>query len=565
MSFVARLSLLFLLLAVILLAVGLRVWQTTDRFLGNNNWVAHTYEVKERTATVLARLGTLQADAAAFAVTGESLRLSRVGGQVQLLESDLKSLVQLVHDNPAQTQRVGDFAKVVLAQRDAAVAAVESRRQTGNTPVALPGLALNQVSTMAGIILDEEDTLLIERRVDSERSATQTKILTGSAILLSLFFLALTFWLMRQSHLHNDSSRDSLRTANAQLADALAETQRVGESMQKLGQFNEMLQSCHSLDEVREGIRSAMTGLLPDLGGHLALINPSQNLTAVGAHWGRHGLIVESIFPPEDCWALRRGHAYPQAGIASAFTCKHVHWPNPDMPEAAYLCVPLAAQGEMIGVLTFDGERPPTPSERRVALAASEQLALALANLRLQDTLRTQSIRDPLTGLFNRRYLEVSLERELLRAARRALPLSVLMLDVDDFKRFNDTHGHEAGDTLLSRFAEVLKRTTRPEDIACRYGGEEFTVVMQEADEKIAVHRAEQVRMAIAEMSVEHRREQLPHVTVSIGYAVYPRDGSTQEDLLRRADAGLYLAKRSGRNRVASAREEPVPDLVERS
>lgn len=176
-----------------------------------------------------------------------------------------------------------------------------------------------------------------------------------------------------------------------------------------------------------------------------------------------------------------------------------------------------------------------------------------MANLRLQETLRTQSVRDPLTGLFNRRYLEVSLERELLRASRRALPLAALMLDIDHFKRFNDSYGHDAGDALLAQFADVLKRTVRSEDIACRYGGEEFTVVLLEADALAAAQRAEAIRAAVAEMSVVHQQQQLPHVTVSVGVALFPRDARGPEDLLRRADAALYAAKRAGRDRVASA------------
>ena len=236
-----------------------------------------------------------------------------------------------------------------------------------------------------------------------------------------------------------------------------------------------------------------------------------------------------------------------------------MQWPNPDFPDSSYFCIPLTAQGEVIGVLTIDGMRAIDPLERRLGIAASEQLALSLANIRLQDTLRTQSVRDPLTGLFNRRYLEVSYERELLRATRRSLPLSVLMLDIDHFKRFNDSHGHDAGDALLAQFAEVLKRSIRNEDFACRYGGEEFTVVLHETDEDAARERAESIRIATSEMSVAHRHVQLEHVTVSIGYAVFPRDGRTADELLRRADAALYAAKRSGRNRVASALDNLAP------
>ncbi|HSE12330.1 MAG TPA: diguanylate cyclase [Rudaea sp.] len=551
-TFVARVSLLVIGLAAILLAVGVGVWNSTSRFVLDNEWVAHTYEVENAVSAVLAQLGTLQADAVTYAATGDQANLARFSGQQPLLEADLTKLTRLVRDNPSQIEHVRDFAAAVRELRDAATEAVEARRTSGRMPAQMPNLGLNGVRGMSRVVLDQEDDLLVERRLASDRTATMTRMLTGAAVALSLCFLAFTFWLVRTVHLRSVHSQDSLRASNAQLADALAETRRISESMHKLTQLGELLQSCRSLDEVREGLGGALGDLLPGLGGRLALINPSQNLAAIGAHWGRHSLLAESVFAPEDCWALRRGQAYPLAGTSSSFVCRHVQLPNPDLPEAGYLCVPLTAQGEMIGVLTFDGDHAPTLGERRVALAAAEQLALALANLRLQDTLRTQSIRDPLTGLFNRRYLEVSLERELLRAARRSSALAVLMLDIDHFKRFNDSHGHEAGDALLAQFAEVLKRSSRGEDIACRYGGEEFTVLLLDSDAAATAQRAEQIRASVAEISAVHRNQQLPHVTVSIGWSVFPRDGRASEDLMRRADAALYQAKKAGRDRVVS-------------
>jgi diguanylate cyclase (GGDEF)-like protein len=546
---------LFLGLVAILGAVGFGIWRTTERFVANSNLVTRSYEVEGQVSEVLARLGNLQADALGYAATGDPLRLARFVGQEPLLQSELKSLIDLVQDNPAQTQRVADFVHSVQLQRDTAAASVESRRTSGSVPVQLADIGISSVRGMSRIVLDAEDDLLRQRRVDTERTSTLAQVLTGIAITLCLAFLAVAYALMVTAMQRNAHSHDELRTANAHLGTALAETRQIGDSMHKLSQLGEMLQACRDLDEVRAGLGGALGDLLPGLGGRLALMNPSQNLVAIGAHWGRHALLAESIFAPEDCWALRRGQAYPLAGTNTGFVCRHVHWPSSEHPDAGYLCVPLSAQGEVIGVLTFDGERMPTTVERRLALATGEQLALALANLRLQETLRTQSIRDPLTGLFNRRYLEVSLERELLRATRRKQSLAVLMLDIDHFKRFNDTHGHDAGDVVLSKVAEVLKHGIRNEDIACRYGGEEFTIVLLEADAHNAARRAEQIRAAVADMSIEHRREQLPHVTTSIGCALFPHDGRDAETLLRRADGALYRAKKLGRDRAVMAEE----------
>ncbi|MBS0486681.1 MAG: diguanylate cyclase [Proteobacteria bacterium] len=552
-AFFARLSVLFAITATLLLTLTLFIWHTLDRLVAENEWVTHTYEVMERTEAVISRLRAMQADAIAYAATGDVARRGEFEDMAPLLDAELNALADLVRDNPVQARRMADFTASIRQEQSESLQLVQDRRKSGSRPAEMPDIGLAKIRGLSGGILAEENRLLNERNQDSARSALITRSIAAVALMVSLLALALAYWLVLRSHRVEQAARAGLNDANMRLNQSLADARDMSETMSKLATFGELLHGCQTLDEVREGIGKSLGGLLPQLGGRMALINPSQNLAAIGAHWGRHGLLAESVFAPEDCWALRRGQAYPLAGTTPSFSCKHVQWPNPDSPDASYLCVPLAAHNEMIGVLTFDGERAPTADERRIALAAAEQLSLALANLRLKETLRTQSIRDPLTGLFNRRYLEVSLERELQRSARRSQTLAVLMLDIDHFKRFNDSHGHEAGDALLAQFAEVLKRAARSEDIACRYGGEEFTVILLEADGATAQRRAETIRQATTDMSVTYRQQQLPHVTVSIGVAVYPRDAQTPADLLRRADTALYLAKAAGRNRVASA------------
>lgn len=555
-AFFTRLSVLFAITATLLLTLTLFIWHTLDRLVAENEWVTHTYEVMERTEAVISRLRAMQADAIAYAATGDVARRGEFEDMAPLLDAELNALADLVRDNPVQVRRMADFTASVREEQAESLRMVQDRRKSGSRPAEMPDIGVAKIRGLSGGILAEENRLLNERNLDSARSALITRSIAAAALLVSLLALALAYWLVLRSYRVEQAARAGLNDANLRLNQSLADARDMSETMSKLATFGELLHGCQTLDEVREGIGKSLGGLLPQLGGRMALINPSQNLASIGAHWGRHGLLAESVFAPEDCWALRRGQAYPLAGTAPSFSCKHVHWPNPDSPGAGYLCVPLAAHNEMIGVLTFDGERAPTADERPIALAAAEQLSLALANLRLKETLRTQSIRDPLTGLFNRRYLEVSLERELQRSARRSQTLAVLMLDIDHFKRFNDSHGHEAGDALLAQFAEVLKRAARSEDIACRYGGEEFTVILLEADAATAQRRAETIRQATADMSVTYRQQQLPHVTVSIGVAVYPRDAQTPADLLRRADTALYLAKAAGRNRVASSESD---------
>jgi diguanylate cyclase (GGDEF)-like protein len=189
----------------------------------------------------------------------------------------------------------------------------------------------------------------------------------------------------------------------------------------------------------------------------------------------------------------------------------------------------------------------------RQATVVGERISLALANLRLREVLRGQSIRDPLTGLFNRRFMEESLERELRRAIRGKQQVALLMLDIDHFKRFNDTFGHQAGDALLRALGNLLKESTRGQDVVCRYGGEEFAFVLAGASLDAARKRAELLREEIKQLNVRHGGQLLGAVTLSVGIAVFPDNGDSAEHLLKAADDALYRAKEQGRDRIISA------------
>lgn len=180
---------------------------------------------------------------------------------------------------------------------------------------------------------------------------------------------------------------------------------------------------------------------------------------------------------------------------------------------------------------------------------ASEQIGLAIANLDLRDRLRRMSIRDPLTNLYNRRYMEETLDRELERARRTGDEVGVVQLDIDRFKSFNDTHGHEAGDVVLQAIAEVLQTSVRNDDVACRYGGEELTLILPGVSLDAAEERAQSLLDRFRELVIPYRGSVLPAPTASMGVAVFPLHGTTPDALLRLADNALYLAKGAGRDR----------------
>jgi diguanylate cyclase (GGDEF)-like protein len=221
--------------------------------------------------------------------------------------------------------------------------------------------------------------------------------------------------------------------------------------------------------------------------------------------------------------------------------------------EFASACIPLSTPGDKLGWLYLSSSGLGPMPKLRVAVAAGDHLALALANLKLRESLRDLSVRDPLTGLFNRRYLSESLGRELTRCARRGLPLAVLAFDLDHFKAFNDNYGHAAGDAILRGFARVVQSLSRNEDIACRQGGEEFLLILPEMDRLVALRRAAEVMRQLALMEVQHEGRTLPKLTTSIGLAVFPEHGDKPSQLLAAADGALYEAKTRGRNRVETA------------
>jgi diguanylate cyclase (GGDEF)-like protein len=192
--------------------------------------------------------------------------------------------------------------------------------------------------------------------------------------------------------------------------------------------------------------------------------------------------------------------------------------------------------------------------------AIAGEVGLALANLRLRDSLRQQSIRDPLTNLFNRRYMEESFDRELQRAERKGTPIGVLVIDVDHFKDFNDSFGHDAGDALLCELGAALKGSVRGEDIACRYGGEEFVVILPDADTADSLQRAEALRSKAKGLVVHHAERSLRTVTLSIGVACYPEHGGDARTLIQVADRALYRAKSAGRDRVVLAATTHLAD-----
>ncbi len=351
--------------------------------------------------------------------------------------------------------------------------------------------------------------------------------------------------------------REATRRLNATIDEMAHRTKDIT----SLSELADLLHSCHNVSEAYDVVTRFMPMLLPEMSGALYIIDDSgANLQAVG-RWGSQPPKA-TVFLPEDCVAVRRGLAYTSKAKESVLFCRHLPEEKPDMS----FCMPLAAQGETFGLLHFqvnsaaginaDGKTEIGAFIRQdFSETIAKQVSMALANLRSREQLQNQSIRDPLTGLFNRRYMEESFERELHRAARSKVPMvSFMMIDIDHFKKINDIFGHDAGDMVLRELSHILLKNSRKEDIACRFGGEEFVLCLPGASQEIAEKRATDIGESLSRLSLRYEGADMGVITVSAGISVYPELGETPTELMKKADQALYQAKESGRNRVVVAR-----------
>ena len=357
---------------------------------------------------------------------------------------------------------------------------------------------------------------------------------------------------LQEEMLEKDFARNELDQQNERMVDELKQRSQRATMLAKMG---ELLQSCISREEVFAVALGHAPKIFPAVPGAVAMLDSARNLAEVTGSWSECP-IPTPVFERSSCWALRTGHPHLVLAGDPTAPCEHA-----GRLKNTYLCIPILAQGETLGVVHFQAtEENPNldPSELSFKTTFAGQVGLSIANIKLREALRTQSIRDALTGLYNRRYLEETLDREVRRAARGAQSLGLLMIDLDHFKKFNDTYGHDAGDAILRETGQFLAKGIRAEDFVCRFGGEEFVVILPTGSVEVAQARGERLRAKMREMNITHQGRSLGMVTISVGVAAFPQHGTSPKELMAAADAALYEAKRRGRDQVvvATVKEE---------
>jgi diguanylate cyclase (GGDEF)-like protein len=339
---------------------------------------------------------------------------------------------------------------------------------------------------------------------------------------------------------------EKLSVSNTKLLNAYKTQEKHEHKIIVINKMNDMLQACQEVKEAFAVIQITAKELFTELSGGLFILNPGNNELEIAAHWGDENTL-QAGFSASACWALRKGREYHLNHPAANLNCHHF-----SSPPHASVCLPLSIQTQGMGLLVFYSmqEQALTSEQLQLANTFSEVIQLSLTNIKLRETLYEQSIQDPLTGLYNRRYLDETLARDLQRAKREHKPLCVAMLDLDNFKEFNDHYGHDAGDEVLKYVSTILLNHFRGTDMSCRYGGEEFLLVMINMNMSSSLLKLEQIKNIIKNGEIHFRENILPPITVSIGVAEAPRQGMTVREIIHAADMALYSAKQAGKDRI---------------
>lgn len=511
---------------------------------------------------VLLSIVDAQTGSRGYVITGNPGFLEPYYNAVMRFDDQLKKLQSLAKRQKTVAQDYNELGQqcthalqhheevIAIRQAQGAEAAM-ARVASGEGKRRMDGIR-SSIADLRGLETDKLDQLKLENdKIFRYTTAALLGLTVVDFILFVVAFVMLyrTLKASRQTEheiarLHEESVRNN---------DLLELQNRQKNTQARLA---DVLQSVLTPDEAYRAIERYCEHLFLGHPGMFFVRSNSKDYFELKGSW--NGGVGSEGFEPSDCWAARNNHIYRYNKQQDDLPCLHVAHTGREV--AGSVCLPISSTDEMIGILTLAGPMasdgqplPVAPEMEKLAVEVVNQIGLAITNLRLRDSLRRSSIIDALTGLFNRRYLDETLVREFARAERADQPIGVIMLDIDHFKVFNDAYGHDAGDNVLKVLGPLLKHACRASDIACRFGGEEFIVILPQADLEATLERAEAIRAEAKKLRLTYGGAELPSVTVSLGVAVFPDHGIHPDQVVRAADNALYRAKKAGRDRVEVA------------
>jgi diguanylate cyclase (GGDEF)-like protein len=537
-------------MAVVLVLIGLGsviawvIYADARNVMQPSDTVTHTQDVLLNLAGVSQQIDRIELDARLYHLSPDEDQLRAAQAATNSLHTLLLRLESLVSDNPLEEER----AKDLVAAEGSLTTAVD-RLGTKNGSVRDEVMECRRV---LGLMQDEERNLLTRRQAEQQRRDFFVLIRRIVVVVSGTVLILVLFGFLIRDVVRRGRFEDQISEANERLRLTVQRLEEQAWESRLLIAARDEVSLCLEVAQAENVTVRYLEQLLPGTGGNVSIVNNSRQALESVATWGGVEQVTFDGFQPESCCAVRSGRLRWRRPERSEVHCTHFAGGAPDR----YVCLPLTAHGETLGVITVEcpSQEIAAQAELRESTLASlgEMAAMAIAGLHLRQKLESQSIRDGLTGLFNRTFMEVALEREMNRAARQGKQVAVLMSDIDHFKQFNDSFGHEAGDIVLREVAEAMRLGVRSEDIVCRYGGEEFIVIMPEISTRAALERAEVLRRIVSDLALRYHGQPLRQVTISIGVAMFPDNSDNADELLRSADHAMYAAKHKGRNRVVA-------------
>ncbi len=542
------------MLVVATIGVSVCVWTAgwllfgaAQRLNESRDWMEHSQSVIADLQQEMQRLDRIEPDIQLYMLTHDENNLRNAQSSIVAFYSSTLHLQQVLSDNRAQMLHAKELENEA--------AELVKTLDTFTPQSQFPSQPLFASRETLSVMLAAEREVLTGRTEAAKTNSSRSLLISVSFTCLSLVVVLALFGFLLRDALHRRRYEERLAETNEKLAGTVRALERQARESDLLTAARDELQLCMNADQAQHSSVRYLAQLLPGTTGGICLINDSRQLVEVDATWNGETSLLDG-FDPDGCCGLRSGRMRWRRAGQSEVHCTHFS----DKPPENYICLPLAAHGETLGMVYVEcassGIAAMVDANLRALQQMVELASIRIAGLNLRTILEHQSIRDSLTNLFNRRFMEIALDRELRRAARHQKPLAVLMLDIDHFKQLNDTYGHEAGDVVLREVAAVMRQAVRSEDTVCRYGGEEFVVILPELATDDALTRAESIRHMVSELRIYNRGEALREVTISIGVAVYPENGDSLDQLLGLADRALYEAKHLGRNRVVLAEQQ---------
>lgn len=544
----------------LLIATGVFSYYSITGNINTARLFAHSREVIERTEGLFSLLQDAETGTRGYVITGDKSFLAPYLKVKESIPLDYAYLKRLTADNPNQQRYLNQLEPLIQKKLVISAKLINLMINQGKEAAtqAVKGgegkSTMDEIRSILNKMLSDKKQLLQQRGILLEKSNRQTisMIVVGSA--LAVVFICAPILIINREIKERRRKETELRRAYHEVNDGAKKLEIRNKEIELLSKMAEYLQTTFADEEAFQIISAYLGKLFPDSPGVIYLYNNSRTTLTPNIKWGALSL-TDAPFTADDCWALRLGYTHEVHDSRQWLACPHIKQP----PPFSYFCIPMLAHGEALGVLHLQHESHDTDQleqfqaynhTSQLAMTVTEHIALALSNLYLRQKLHQMSIRDPLTDLYNRRYLEETMTREMFRASRDNSPIGIIMLDIDNFKQYNDTHGHEAGDVVLKTLANLLKSFIRGSDIACRYGGEEFLLAIMGTSKEDTQQHAGNLLKSVQKQQIYYHDRQISGITISVGLSVFPEHGTVINELVNAADKALYRAKAEGRNRV---------------